>query len=222
MDMHAPGTGLVRKDSVEELCGHRAVALQLYAQVIETWQAAKAAHARACIGNSYIHAPTMERLDYRTPAEFAAEARETVDRDMWRAIMVNTPLGSLMDVKERKEYEEALRKPPECTPETIFATMERLRAESGLIFRRGLVNAFATLSRDYKSHDGFKVGPRMVLEYVVSAERYSSGWWVHFTTYAEERLRDLDRVFHVLDGEPAPDYQQGLCAAMRTGMGQPN
>ncbi len=215
-----PQTGIVRKSSIEELCGHRARALALYQQVADTLTAAKQAHARACVGKSTINAPGTNLLRWEDAESYLKAARENIDRDMWRAFLVNTPLGSLMDVKERKAFEEALHDPAECTPETVFATMDRLRAESGLIFRRGLVNAFSTLSRDYRSHDGFKVGPRVVLEYVISAERFGSGpkWWVRLHSGAEERLRDIDRVMHVLDGKHGPEYSQGLCQAMREAM----
>ena len=46
----ATGTDLVRKDSIEELCGHRARALQLYRQALDTLDAAMAAHKLACAG----------------------------------------------------------------------------------------------------------------------------------------------------------------------------
>ena len=36
--------------------------------------------------------------------------------------------------------------------------------------------------------------------------------------YNEPTLQDLDRCFHVLDGKPAPEYQQGMCAAIRTAL----
>jgi hypothetical protein len=211
-------TGLVRKDSIEELIGHRAKALELYEMVASTLAEAQAAHARACVGNSYINPPDIYALK---SGDYVKRARENVDRDMWRGFVVNTPLGSLMDLQEKNKFDDALKDPPEVTADSVFATMGRLYGESGLIFRRGLVNAFSSLSREYKSHDGFKVGPRMVLEYIVRVERYagtSKIWSVTLAHHAEERLRDLDRVFHVLDDEPVPDFQQGLCAKIRTAM----
>jgi hypothetical protein len=216
----ATGNGLVRKDSIEELCGHRARALELYALVETTLAEARKAHALACVGKTHITIPPLNQLDYHpSNGEFARSMREIVDRDMWQGLLNNTSLGSLMDVEERRSFQESLKNPPEITPDAVFLNMSRLVNESAAIFRRGLVNAFANLNRDYKSHDGFKIGERLVLTYIVTAERWDSAtWWVRFTTYAEERLRDLDRVFHVLDGKQAPDYQQGLCAAMRTAM----
>ena len=211
-------TGIVRKDSIEELCAHRARALELYAQIPALLAEAQAAHARACIGQSYINPPDPADLKYRAD-DFVKRARKNIDRDMWRAFIVNTPLGALMDVDEHKKFDESLNDPPEITVETVFANLDRLRGDAAIIFRRGLVNAFSRLSRDYRSHDGFKIGSRMVLEYVARVWANNGKIWsVNLYSGAEERLRDIDRVMHILDGQPAPEYQQGLCAAIRTAM----
>jgi hypothetical protein len=85
-----------------------------------------------------------------------------------------------------------------------------------MIFRRGLVNAFQKLSRDYKSNDGFKIGDRIVTTYGCSFDKTCN--WFRLGEYAEKTIADVDRVMHVLDGKPAPTYQQGVCAKIRTAM----
>jgi hypothetical protein len=122
-----------------------------------------------------------------------------------------------MDREEREKFDQSIKNdPPEATPDNFLATFARLAGEADMIFRRGLVNAFSRLSRDYKSNDGFKIGERTVLTWGVSFCKIMN--WFRFSTYAEEVLRDVDRVVHVLDGKPAPEYQQGLCAALRGAM----
>lgn len=215
--MNEPGTDLIRKASIEELCGHRSRALELYEQAYRTLLAAREAHARACVGKAYIGGDFLRKIEYpeaRHMAGWLADVRKTVDRDMWHGFILNTPLGSLMDREERGRFERDLRdNPPEATADTVFATMSRLAAEAGVIFRRGLVNAFRSLSRQYQSHDGFKIGDRVVLTYSFSVY---PGLRPSLTQRGEEMLRDIDRVFHVLDGKPTPEYQQGVCAAIRT------
>ncbi|MDE2103947.1 MAG: DUF4942 domain-containing protein [Patescibacteria group bacterium] len=211
--MIPPGTDLVRRDSIEELCGHRARALQLYTQALATLRAAQQAHSRACAGgrieNEFLR--DMRYLDDAT--RFAAAAQATIDRDMWTHFIVGTPLGSLMDGQERRRFEESLRgTPPEITPDTVFATMAQLAGNAGTIFRRGLVSAFQGFCGDYKSHDGFKIGPRFVVSGLVTG----SGTYIN--QYRQDSVRDIDRCMHVLDGKPAPDYQQGILAAIRTAL----
>lgn len=217
---HTNATGIVRKDGIEALCGHRARALELYALAVTNLREARAAHARACVGNSYPSSVPVDKLSPYRDDDFIREARELVDRDIWKGLLSNSPLGSLMDTEERKLFDESLKNPPEVTPETVFATMDQLRSQGAFIFRRGLVNAFQNLSRKYKSHDGFKIGDRLILEWIVDVTFYGKRkFWTRLYSQAESRLRDIDRVFHVLDGHPGPDYQQGLCAAIRTAMG---
>lgn len=206
---------LVRKDSIEELCGHRARALELYALALSTLKAAQEAHHRACsmsvITTDFLR--DMRYTDCKDPEGFAKAARACIDRDMWRFFITGTPLGSLMDAEEKRKFEDALKDtPPEATPDTVFATMARLAGDANAIFRRGLVNAFRRFYSDFKSHDGFKIGRRFIIPNLVQPA------WCGFNHYRESEVRDIDRCMHVLDGKQEPEYQQGICAAMRTAM----
>lgn len=210
-------TDLVRKDSIEELCGHRARALQLYQQAVDTLRAAQSAHRMACAGKGYVTTEFLRDVHRVSTwdAEMGEMARRAVDLDMWRYFIIGTPLGSLMDAQEKKEFERSLEKDaPEVTPDTVFATMARLAGDAGVILRRGLVNAFQGFSPDFRSHDGFKIGDRFVVRYLITGQ----GRYRYLNHYIEDRLHDIDRCMHVLDGKPAPDHQQGIRAAIRTGL----
>jgi Domain of unknown function (DUF4942)/Methyltransferase small domain len=209
---------LVRRASIEEICGHRARALELYSQGIEMLREARSAHARACPTLSHISdVPNDFGRHLNWGDSYIARELETIktnlDRDIWKAMIGHTTLGSLMDRQEREKFEQALNdNPPEVTPDTAYATLSRLAGEADMIFRRGLVNAFSRLCRDYKSNDGFKIGDRIVITWGVS---FDIGWF-RFCTHAENTLMDVDRVMHVLDGKPTPTntYTEGLCGAL--------
>lgn len=207
---------IVRKDTLAELVGYRAMALAKYQEAMEAIVAARNAANRACIGAQATFSDRdLERefFGYGKAEDVAARSRVLLDRAMWRSLVVNTPLFSLMDVQERKKFEASLAgDPPEVSVEALALNIERLTGDADMIFKRGLVNAFKTLSRDYRSHDGFKIGGRVVLTYIVS--NYGAGPFM-FNSSAEDRLRDIDRVMHVLDGKPEPDYMQGLTATLR-------
>jgi hypothetical protein len=204
----ATGADLVRKDSIEELCGHRARALQLYRQALDTLDAAMAAHKLACAGG-HTSNDFLRNFHYTTRNDkFDAAAQKGIDHDMWRHFIIGTPLGSLMDKEEKAKFEASLRdNPPEVTPDNVFATMARLAGDAALIFRRGLVNAFRSFCGDFKSHDGFKIGRRFVVTGLMNE------WGLN--QYRADTVQDMDRCMHVLDGKPAPEYQQGICAALR-------
>ncbi|HTI81790.1 MAG TPA: DUF4942 domain-containing protein [Acetobacteraceae bacterium] len=213
--MITPGTDIVRKDSIEQLCGHRARALQLYRQAADTLKAAQDAHRLAVAGKQHVSNDFLRDMRYRPYED--KDVREEVDRDMWRFFIDATPLGSLMDGQERKAFEESLQKePPEITPDTVLATMQRLAGDANMIFRRGLATAFRTFCADYKSHDGFKIGPRFLVGGLVTGGKK----WPSLNLHRQDSVRDIDRCMHVLDGKPAPEYQQGILSAIRTAMSQ--
>lgn len=146
-------SSIVRKDSIEELIGHRDRALALYQQGYRAMVDAVTAHQRACVGNKHVTGLHWEALRFihfgdsaRSEQEFANRQRAAVDADMWRAFLVNTGLGAMMDKAERDAFEKGLEKPPVITIETVFATLDRLRGDAPAIFRRGLVDAFKGLS----------------------------------------------------------------------------
>lgn len=216
MNMHA--TDLVRKESVEELCGHRARAVELYGVAVDRLREAMKAHTRATQMGGRASLPSLAidsndrwgKLD-----EFVGKMTVRLDRDIWGGLITGTPIGSLMDAEERKAFQQSLDKdPPPATAENVRATMERLLGESDMIFRRGLVNAFKKLDRDYASNDGFKIGDRIVLTYGARWCKIMNYFTLHSSREAE--LHDIDRVMHVLDGKPAPEYSQGLGGALHT------
>lgn len=213
---------LVRKDSIEELIGHRDRALELYLQGFRTLVAAVAAHRRACPGLAHIEGLHWEALRFihmetrqRDEDEFMVKQLAAVDSNMWRALLVSTPLASLMDKQERDAFEKGLEKPPAITIETVMATFQRLAGDAQTIFRRGLVEAFHNLSRQHASNDGFSVGPRMVVKRIVRVVRMSGGGeWVSTDEWGTQHLRDVDRVLHVLSGRKPPEHMQGINQAV--------
>ncbi|MEE9481791.1 DUF4942 domain-containing protein [Methylobacterium ajmalii] len=203
---------LVRKESIEEICGHRARTLELYQRAWDTMQEGYKAHAAATMVGGMRRAPhiAVDSNDrgYRQ-GEFMENVTRNVDRDIWQGLVMGTPIGSLMDRQELEAFKKSLEQdPPPATADNVRATLERLFGEADQIFRRGLVNAFKRLDRDYASNDGFKIGDRIVLTWGCTWDRIMGYFTLHHTR--EEELHDIDRVMHVLDGKPAPDRGQGL------------
>lgn len=221
METENPRQALALRADIHELCERRRLALEKLRQGVELILEGEALYADACPGLGYspkgLPSP-FHPGSYRGGHidKFVKEMTTRIDQDMWAALLKSTNLWSLMDQKERARFEQQLRtEPPEVTPEALQATFERLMGESQMIFRRGLVEAFQELSREYRSHDGFKIGDRLVLEYTVTWDKLFGNFSSILAHRAEDKLRDVDRVMHVLDGKKEPDYQQGLCAAFR-------
>lgn len=214
---------LIRKDSLDELIGHRNRAMEMYLLGFRTMVAAVEAHKRACVGSGYVTGLHWEALRFvhmetkqRDEDEFMAKQRVAVDGDMWRALLVNTNLASMMDKVERDAFEKGLRDPPEISIDTVMATLTRLAGDAQAIFRRGLAEAFRRLSTNHKSNDGFSIGERMVIKRVVTVTKLKGGAdWVRTDSWGEQILRDIDRCLHVLSGRPAPQNLQGIVQAVQ-------
>lgn len=209
---------IVARETVEQICAHREKAIALYQATQDSLKEACKVHALACqIGGRTTtpHLAVDSRDSGYRQDEFMERMIKNIDRDMWRGLINGTPIGSLMDRQERKKFEEDVeRDPPPATADNVRATLERLIGESDAIFRRGLVNAFKQLDRDYASNDGFKIGERIVITWGCSWDK-ACNW---FRLHRGEYLQDVDRVMHVLDGKKAPEYSQGIQAAIESDM----
>lgn len=152
---------------------------------------------------------------------FLRTARRLVDATVWTHVVESTDLEFLMDKKAKDELEQQMRYIPERTdregqiinqeeidkalpPVTvgnIVSTLERFAADADLIFMRGLVNAFTGLDRRFRSHDGFKVGSRIILDRLFDEVGHMS--W----RGKRDTLIDIERVFRVLDDQkPGTPY----------------
>ena len=145
----------------------------------------------------------------------AEKIRIALDRSMWRSFVVNTPLWSLMDTKARKQFDQDMAGiPPEATEENLRATMALYFADADQIFRRSLIETFRSLPNEYASNNAFKLDKKIILGHIQDRMGY-------FSQYAEDRIRDLDRVFWVLDGKEYPaDYNAGLPGKLRTALSE--
>ena len=110
-------------------------------------------------------------------------------------------MRDLMDITDREAFDRDLMgEVPDITFETVTATFNRLRQDADLIFKRGLATAFSKLDRRFKSHDGFKIGSRIILTHVFD----DWGSW-NYHGRARDTIVDVERVFAILDNHnPTP------------------
>lgn len=161
-------------------------------------------------------------------AEYLRVARRLVDMGVWAWIVEHTALERLMDKEAKDQLRDQMRYVPDrvdphsrelitgdevekgmppVTVENIRATLEQFAADADMIFRRGMANAFSKLDRRFRSHDGFKVGGRVVLTYAFDnfgSISYGGGF--------RDTLMDIERAFAVLDGINSTSYSSSLFA----------
>ncbi len=159
-------------------------------------------------------------------------ARRTVDARVWAAVIERTRLETLMDKTAKDEFRksmryvpvevdrktgaiidqtEAKRGLPPVTVDNIIANLEMYQESAGMIFRRGIAEAFTNLDRRFRSHDGFKIGNRIILSYAFD----QWGSWSHYRNHRDTFI-DIERVFRVLDGKPPlTGYDTGIVHQIR-------
>lgn len=91
---------------------------------------------------------------------------------------------------------------PDVTVDNIMATLSGLLGQSNELFLRGVANSFSSLDRRFKSHDGFKIGSRVILDGLCDPE-----WGNIRYGFKEDVFLDIERILKILDGgEPGALY----------------
>lgn len=218
-----------------------------FAKIEEAHAALKAAHEmgeRCHPGvTSYNYDKAEELEEFHKAVQlprkerYLRTARRLTDINAWSWIIQRTDLERLMDREAKDKLREQMRFVPEragrggelinqdeierglpdLTVENVMATLERFAGDAGMIFRRGIANAFSALDRRFRSHDGFKIGSRVILTYAFN------DWGSLQYGRTRDTLIDIERVFAVLDGEPEASFQSALTAVenSRRGMHGP-
>lgn len=125
------------------------------------------------------------------------------DRRVWGQILEMANFEDLMDATEKAKFKTQISSMEvEPSLENIVATLQRLRNESGEMFSRGIATCFSKLDRRFKSHDGFKIGSRIIINRAF--DLYSSS--VN-RGYITNTLRDIEKTFLILDGKPLHGHE---------------
>lgn len=137
---------------------------------------------------SSYHLPDIEKIN------------SEIDRRAWRKLISVTGFSQIFDAVAMDAFDKALdNNPPEFTEANALATIERLSADAGMMFNRGLVSIFKRLSGEYKSHSAFKVQKKMIIKNL-------RGWSgvAHDKT---DMINDLDRVLCGLTSREYKPYE---------------
>lgn len=217
---------LMPRHSVEALVALRNAALKKFEESHAALGVASQAQKDANIAWSKLRPPREDRFTFFARDEKAKfikgiemvdlpdymdTARRMVDVDVWSHIIQATDLDRLMDKEAREQFQKQLKdNPPEITVDNVCATLHQFAATAGDVFRRGIANAFSKLDRKFRSHDGFKVGSRVILDRMFSE---SGGYNYHRDQ--ESTLSDIERTFLILDEKPVTANYGGIVGALR-------
>lgn len=216
-------TALLPRPTIEDIVAGRNRALTCFAEArgalaraYEILAEAYAATPGQANGTSYDRdsreqaAALLPVVKVPAHGDFLAAARFVIDRRVWGHLVEMTDLERLMDKTAKDQLRQQLMTdPPEVTVNNVWATLEQFAADSGTIFRRGIATAFSALDRRFRSHDGWKIGARVILDRALN----EFGSWSSYTN-KRDALQDIERVFFVLDGKSPPDLYAGIVGAI--------
>lgn len=222
---------LVPSVSVENLVNQRAAVIERITQAAELLRdaavIAEAAHLGMPLitisrdsGRSYGATLADARLGTRTDGttwEHAAAKRADIDKMIrlgvdsaaWQYLMHESGLRSLMDANARATWDKAIAagEVPELTAANVRSTFKMLHDSRGEMFERGVIACFKSLAWDYKTNLPQKFGKRIIVRNLISG----------YSGCGTDRLDDLNRVLHVLDGKLEPDHRNGIAEKLRAG-----
>ncbi|MGO7089458.1 DUF4942 domain-containing protein [Rhizobium leguminosarum] len=192
---------LITRASIAEIARHRDAALSAF-------QRARAAEAEAkeqmdeAVAMLKVAAPFAAGL-FSTREVKDLTDRHYIDGRVWDSVIHSTELNHLMDKKAKDELRQQLMTDaPEFTEDNAYATIEHFAAEAGMIFRRGIAEMFSNLDRRFRSHSGWKIGGRVILNNMFGVD----GWWNYHRDH-RSTLQDIERTFLIIDGrKPVADY----------------
>ena len=205
-------TALIKSASIEEMVAHRDRALAIFEQM----KSLRNDFATTCARGLNDTTPTIY-LSLSQRGYDTDDIRADVDRYFWRDVLAKSGIKELMGAKQIAEFENQISKhPPEFSVENVQATFQPYMSNPRSVFDQSIVDLFERLPRCYKSNDAFKIGKRIVV-----TNAYAGAWrsWTHLS-YGHDRrdqVRDLNRIFHILDGQKeSGSFVDEIAVAMRS------
>jgi hypothetical protein len=130
-------------------------------------------------------------------SRFARLITIAIDRRCWTGLRDKLGFEKLMDRQAREEFRKGIDgEPPAFNVENCAATFGSLYANRREIYLRGIANVFSALDRRFRSHDGFKIGARLIIERALNE-------WGSWNRYdRRDTLADVERIFAELEDVP--------------------
>lgn len=220
--MTATGRELMQPQQIGEICEGRDKTIALWLGLYDHYHAVREEAGRLSIaGTISLSAGYDQDGESLTRAFVTSEARHvrdretgktetipardaferiltaTVDRRCWTGLMDHLGFDQLLDNQARKEFHDSLRtNPAPFTPEACAATFGNIWTNRREIYLRGIANVFSALDRRFRSHNGFKIGARLIIDSALNE-------WGSWSRYdRRDTLRDVERVFREIEGKP--------------------
>lgn len=171
-------------------------------------------------------------LNFSNKDDYLFKARRIVDSSFWSKLFTELNVEKLMDATEKVRFarimeyveekrnivngeilnkEEIEENSPEFNIGNAQSTVENIIAQSGDMFLRGIATAFSKLDRCFKSHDGFKLGNRIIIKNIYE-------WGCYIRPNIKDLFVDIERVFSVLDKKTNAQFDDIITGISKLGV----
>lgn len=184
--------------------------------VDQAWAIIKQADGRLkrAIGGDNLYSGDL--ASWRLHAEIK-DIRPTLKRKFWDHVIIRSGIKNVMHHRVRRELENQMRHDltmPEFSTEVVHATLYGWAESSHDVFGQMCRETFKAMlpgwHDNYKTNKKHKVSKKVIMSGAM-------GWYSERVgEYAREKLGDLDRVFHQLDGKSPPEYPHDLPSVIDT------
>ena len=152
-------TFVAKRQTLVDFCNHRAGIVKLLTEHDAHFQLIQAEMKKFYQYGMPRSAEPFGQLD---------DSIKELDRMYWRQSFDHTGLMQLLDAQSKKKFDQDLQaNPPAFTIENVQSSFVDLAQNAGKMFDDGVVNVFRRLPGCYKSNDDFKIGPKIVMSWMV-------------------------------------------------------
>jgi len=176
-------------DMIDKLCAERERVLEAYRDLLKAFERTGRRHE---FGYPRILVNSYEYLSHDKSME---KITQEVDATLWLRAIEECGFSAIMTANDLDELRQQIKSNPmPFERETVAATLLHHFRQAPEKFAEGLVQLFKRLDRNFKSHDGWKLGRRIILHGLDPIH----GWSVW--SKGREYVNDLSRMLLVLDG----------------------
>ncbi len=150
--------------------------------------------------------------------DWSKSIKREIAREAWKHLMNESGMMSLMDAKRKEDWNELMfdrtgkKSIPELNYDNIISTFKNLHEQRDSIFEDGIEGCFKSLSWDYKTNNPYRFGKKIIVSGFCELS-YFGGFQAN-SYRTGDKIRDLERVFHLMDGKPAPDHRTDVVTKM--------
>lgn len=142
--------------------------------------------------------------------------KATIKNSAWRFIADKVQIRTLLSIKKQEELDKQLDPKnasglPEVTEENIFEFINSMLGKASTLVEESLQEVF-DIFRPHKDYHPFKTNHKFEMGKKVFLNNYFDTTFnmcrIHY--HREKDMAALDKLFHLLDGKPAPQYPCGV------------